>query len=161
VLSHEIEKPYVQGDLMPLKFTKEKIEALKKQMEELPPEKRSQYQSMFSDNKPVVTQTLVDKQELPICGGITIIHTPGHTTGHICIYLNKYKTVVAGDGLNFETLPEGEQKLTGPNPIYTYNMEEACKSLKKLLNYDIEKIICYHGGLLYNNVSGQLKGLLK
>ncbi|HEX2924749.1 MAG TPA: MBL fold metallo-hydrolase [Ruminiclostridium sp.] len=160
VLSHEIEKPYIQGDLMPLKFTKEKLHELQKQMEALPPEKRAQYQSLFSGNKPAVTNTLADKQELTTCGGITVIYTPGHTTGHICLFLNKYKTLVAGDGLNFETLPKGEKKLLGPNPQYTHDMETANKSLNKLLAYDLHKIICYHSGMIYNDVIGQLKGLL-
>ncbi len=161
VLSHEIEKPYIQGDLMPLKFTKEMIDSLKKQMEELPPEKRSEYQSLFFSNKPKVTKTLVDKQELPYCGGITIIHTPGHTSGHIFVYLNRYKTLIAGDGLNFEKLSDGELKLTGPNPPYTYNMEEALNSLKKLMDYDIQKIVCYHCGLIQNNLSEQIDEILK
>ncbi len=162
VLSHEIEKPYIQGDLMPLKFTKEMIASLKKQMEELPSETRSKYQSLFSSNKPKVTTTLVDKEELPYCGGITIIHTPGHTTGHVFVYLNKYKTLVAGDGLNFEKSSDGELKLTGPNPQYTYNMEEALKSLEKLLDYDIQKIVCYHCGFIQiNNLSEQINQILK
>ncbi|AEY65315.1 MBL fold metallo-hydrolase [Clostridium sp. BNL1100] len=160
VLSHEIEKPYIQGELMPLKFTKEKIDSLKKQMEELPPEKRLKYQSLFSSNKPKVTKTLVDKQELPYCGGITIIHTPGHTLGHVCVYLNRYKTLLAGDGLNFLKLPDGEPKLTGPNPQFTYNMDEAVKSLKKILDYDIQKIVCYHCGLIQNNLGEQINQIL-
>ncbi|EPR09405.1 MBL fold metallo-hydrolase [Ruminiclostridium papyrosolvens] len=160
VLSHEIEKPYIQGDLMPLKFTRDKMEALKKQMEGLSPEKREQYQSLFSSNKPVVTETLVDNQELSYCGGITIIHTPGHTKGHICVYLNRYKTLLAGDGLNFQKLSDGELKLIGPDPQFTHNMYEAVKSLKKIMDYDIQKIVCYHCGLIENNLSEQIKQIL-
>ncbi len=161
VLSHEIEKPYIQGDLMPLKFTKDKLEALKKQMEELSSEKRQQYQNLFSSNKPVVTQTLVDNQELPYCGGITIIHTPGHTKGHICVYLNRYKTLVAGDSINFEKISENEHRLTGPNPQFTFDMNEAVKSLKKLRDCNIHEIICYHCGNMSNNVTEQINELFK
>ncbi|KJR44677.1 hypothetical protein UF75_4944 [Desulfosporosinus sp. I2] len=29
-----------------------------------------------------------------------MIFTPGHTLGYICLYLNQYKTLIAGDALN-------------------------------------------------------------
>lgn len=161
VLSHEIEKPYIQGDLMPLKFTKDKLDELKKQMEALSAEKRQQYQSLFSSNKPVVTETLSDNRQLPYCGGMTIIHTPGHTKGHICVYLNRYKTLVAGDSMNFENNSEGELRLTGPNPNFTYNMNEAVESLEKFRACNIHEIICYHCGKMGNNVTEQIKELLK
>jgi hypothetical protein len=32
-------------------------------------------------------------------------------------------------------------------PMFTFDVEQARQSVKKLLNYDIEKIICYDGGV--------------
>ena len=89
-----------------------------------------------------VTKTVEDGETLDYCGGIEVIHTPGHTPGHACFYLRRYKTLVAGDAMNVM-----DGKLVGPNPIFTLDMKQGIESLKKLLNYDIETVICYHGGI--------------
>ena len=101
-------------------------------------------------------KTIEDGEELPFCGGIQVIFTPGHTTGHICLYLKKYKTLVAGDAMN---VIDGE--LSGPNPQFTYNMKEAVNSLKKLSKYDINSVICYHGGVYSQNVNQRIIELAK
>lgn len=147
VLSHEIEKPYIQGEKLPIKFTKEILEEMQKQLAQLPPEQQKQYMSTFSDNKPEVTDMVYHQQELPLCGGMRILHTPGHTPGHICIYLEKYKTLVAGDVL---TVSDG--RLTGPYVDQTYDMAEAKKSLATLLDLEIEGIICFHGGIAVGDI---------
>ena len=76
VYAHDLDKPYIQGDL-PL---------LKDRHLENPP-------------KGKVDDTLKDGQELPYYGGIRVIHTPGHTPGHISLYLRQSKTLVAGDSM--------------------------------------------------------------
>ncbi|AEN89735.1 Beta-lactamase domain protein [Priestia megaterium WSH-002] len=84
---------------------------------------------------------LKGSQLLPYCGGIEVIFTPGHTPGHVSFYLRKSKTLVAGDAL---VLVNG--KLMGPVKQTTLNMDQAVQSLEKFLNYEIEHVICYHGG---------------
>lgn len=76
VYAHDLDKPYIEGEL-PL---------LKDAQVQNPP-------------KGKVDDTLVDGQELPYCGGILIIHTPGHTPGHISLYLRQSKTLIAGDSM--------------------------------------------------------------
>ena len=151
VLSHEIEKPYIQSEKLPIKFTKEILEEMQKQLAKLSPEQQKEYKSTFSDNKPEVTGIVYHQQELPLCGGMRILHTPGHTPGHICIYLEKYKTLVAGDIL---TVRDG--RLSGPFVDQTYDMVQAKKSLATLLDLDIEGMICFHGGLAV----GEIKSII-
>ncbi|MCH1966219.1 MBL fold metallo-hydrolase [Paraclostridium sordellii] len=86
------------------------------------------------------------------CGGIEIIETPGHMPGHISIYVKESKTLIAGDALVIE-----DEKLAIANPQYTLNMREAKKSINKLLNYDIDKIICYHGGIYQSDIKNSLE----
>jgi Zn-dependent hydrolases, including glyoxylases len=92
--------------------------------------------------KTKVNRIVKDEENLPYCGGIEVIYTPGHTPGHICLYLRKYKALVTGDAMNVVN-----NELIGPNPEYTFDMEQAMESLKKLTKYDIETVICYHGGV--------------
>ena len=91
---------------------------------------------------------------IDFCGGIEIIETPGHMPGHISIYIKESRTLIAGDALVIE-----DNKLTIANPQYTLDMGEAKKSINKLLNYDIDKIICYHGGVYQTDIKEALENI--
>ncbi len=100
VLAAEAEKPYIQGDLTPVKLAQ-----LEANLPILPEGTKAFYQKLktvFEDCRVQVDQTLNDGDELAYGGGITVIATPGHTPGHICLYLHKCKTLVAGDALAVE-----------------------------------------------------------
>lgn len=47
------------------------------------------------------------------------------------------------------------------NPQYTLDMKEAIKSIRKFLEYDVQQIICYHGGIITGDIISILKNLLK
>jgi glyoxylase-like metal-dependent hydrolase (beta-lactamase superfamily II) len=157
VLAHEEDKPYIQGEKRLNKITPERREQLEKQLKSMPEEQRNAMQKLFQ-NPPTakVDETVKDEFELPYCGGIRIIHTPGHTPGHIVLYLKQSKILIAGDLLN---IIDGE--LVGPNPQHTPNMDSALKSLQKLTQYDIEKVITYHGGLYTENPNQKIAELNK
>jgi glyoxylase-like metal-dependent hydrolase (beta-lactamase superfamily II) len=152
VLSHEGEKPYIEGKLRPIKMTPEKLAQLEAMIKTMPEDKQIEYKNMRGNISTEVDTTIYDGQELPFCGGIQVVHTPGHTPGHTCFYLKKYKALVTGDAMNVV-----DGKLVGPNPQYTYKPEEALKSLEKLSNYDIQTVICYHGGLFNDNPNQRIK----
>ncbi len=42
---------------------------------------------------------LADGQRLDLAGGVRVIFTPGHTPGHIALYLERSRTLIAGDAL--------------------------------------------------------------
>jgi glyoxylase-like metal-dependent hydrolase (beta-lactamase superfamily II) len=98
--------------------------------------------------KAPVDTTVGDGQELPCCGGIVVIHTPGHTPGHICLYLKQNKVLIAGDALNIV-----DGSLAGPNPQFSKDMDSAKASLKKLTGYHILTVVSYHGGAYSENVN--------
>ena len=100
--------------------------------------------------------TLNDGDIFDWCGGIEIIETPGHMPGHISIYIKESRTLIAGDALVIEN-----NKLAIANPQYTLDMREAKKSINKLLNYKIDKIICYHGGIYQSDIKSSLEKNLK
>lgn len=131
VYAHELDKPYIEGEL-PL---------LKDGNVENPP-------------KGKVSNTVIDGQELPYCGGIQILHTPGHTPGHISLYLKQSKTLIAGDSMY-----SVNGKLGGIHAPTTLNVKEAQQSLKKYLNLEIETVVCYHGGLCKENIYEQIQKL--
>jgi glyoxylase-like metal-dependent hydrolase (beta-lactamase superfamily II) len=123
----------------------------------MPEEQRKPMQELFQ-NPPTakVDETIEDSVELLYCGGIIIIHTPGHTPNHICLYLKQSKILIAGDTLG---VLDGE--LAGPVPEHTPDMDLAKESLQKFTQYDIEKVITYHGGLYTENPNQKIAELAK
>jgi glyoxylase-like metal-dependent hydrolase (beta-lactamase superfamily II) len=93
---------------------------------------------------------------MPWAGGTEIIATPGHMPGHISLYIKNYRTLIAGDALVIE-----EGKLAIANPNYTLDISEAKRSIKKLLDYDIQRIICYHGGEFREDIRNSLLEVIK
>ncbi|MFJ5623920.1 MBL fold metallo-hydrolase [Peribacillus loiseleuriae] len=132
VYAHDLDKPYIQGDLPLLK-------------------------DGHLDNPPKgkVDDTLKDGQELPYCGGIHVIHTPGHTPGHISIFLKQSKTLIAGDSMYSVNGIIG-----GIHAPTTLDIKAARLSLKKYLDLDIESVVCYHGGLSKVNINDQIQKVI-
>ncbi|MGF2712159.1 hydrolase [Bacillus mycoides] len=131
VYTHELDKPYIEGDLPLLKDG-----------------------NVENSPKGKVSDTVIDGQELPYCGGILILHTPGHTPGHISLYLKQSKTLIAGDSMY-----SVNGMLGGIHAPTTLDVQEAQQSLKKYLNLDIESVVCYHGGLSKGNINAQIQKL--
>ena len=150
VLAHEGDKPYIEGDLPLLKMG-----GIMHRLESLPEDQRRQNMALFTNlPKNKIDRTLADGEKLSDCGGITVIFTPGHTPGHICLYLQRSKTLVAGDAM---VVSEGQ--LLGPRPNATPDMETAVRSLQKLIPYDVETVICYHGGVYRAHANQRIKEL--
>jgi glyoxylase-like metal-dependent hydrolase (beta-lactamase superfamily II) len=156
VLAHEEDKPYIQGEKKVKRLNSNFMDRIK----DLPEEERSRIVDMFENSSVKVNSTLSDGEVLPFCGGITVIHTPGHTPGHICLYHQMSKTLIAGDAMN---ILNGE--LVGPNedPMSEdgVNADDALNSLKKLKDYDIMNIITYHGGLFNKEPNEKIKEVIR
>jgi glyoxylase-like metal-dependent hydrolase (beta-lactamase superfamily II) len=141
VMAHADEAPYIDGRKTPIKLA-----ALLENYDNLPDDRKAwcdRYKEGYANRKINITQTLSDGDILPICGGIEVIHTPGHTPGHICLFLRESGILVSGDAINIK---DGEP--SEPNPQHTYNMELGLKSMEKAMKYPIKSMVAYHGGYL-------------
>lgn len=141
VVASETEAPYIAGNR---KFLR--LEQAQERQAGLPESEKEfglAFCRMLQAVKPVaVDRTVRDGEELGWCGGCTVIATPGHMPGHISLYLSRKNVLLAGDAAVVEN---GEPAIA--NPQYTLDMEQARQSLKKLLRYGADEIICYHGGV--------------
>ena len=152
VLAHELEKAYIQGDLPPTKAPSAERFNTNEHFRLMSPEQREAVLKVFANFKMFtvpVDRTLADGQVLALCGGITVIHTPGHTPGHLCLYLHQSKVLIAGDALFIE-----DGALVPAPALLNLDTDLARNSLRKLVKYDIGAVICYHGGL-YTDHPGQ------
>ena len=50
-------------------------------------------------------------------------------------------------------------ELLGPSPQATPDMETALKSIKKFTKFDIQTVICYHGGVYKEHANKRLAEL--
>ena len=145
VVAHPADTPYIEGDLRPLKVTPEMLE------------RRPQMREVLEHLESVrVDEHLEDGERLDLAGGIRVIYTPGHTPGHLSLYLVRPKVLVAGDALTAE-----EGRLNGPNPSVTLDMGEAVRSVRRLAELDVETIVCYHGGVVGEDANRQLRTLVQ
>ncbi|NGQ94375.1 MBL fold metallo-hydrolase [Brevibacillus sp. SYP-B805] len=153
VYAHALDQPYIEGRLPLIKLEPGRME---KAMGSLPEEVRQQTLALYENPpKAKVDRTLADGEELPYCGGIRVVYTPGHTPGHISLYLKQSKTLVAGDAMII-----WDGVLRGPVRQTTPDMDTAIRSLQKFLDLDVESVICYHGGLWQGNVNERLHAIL-
>ena len=141
ILAHELEAPYIQGDV-----TSIRLSDMERRLDELDEGERDFYERA-KEGAPHffvhVGRPLKDGDLLDICGGIRILHTPGHTPGHIAVLLVESNIMVAGDGANI-----ADGRLVGANPQYTADMVRAADSLTKMKGCNPDSFVCYHGGFI-------------
>ena len=68
---------------------------------------------------------------------LEVVHTPGHSPGHICLYMRKDRVMFSGD----QVIGLGTTAIHPP----LGDMAQYIDSLRKLLTYDIELICPGHG----------------
>ncbi|WP_165865833.1 MBL fold metallo-hydrolase [Lucifera butyrica] len=150
IYAHIQEKPYLEGKIPYIKMTPERIAS---RLASLPATIRPQAAALFAKIPTFqVNRTLQDRETIPLHGGLEIIHTPGHTPGHICILVKSLSLLIAGDQLRIE-----KGTLVGPAPEFTPDMPAALQSMKKLADHPIDQVICYHGGWFGPNASCRIK----
>jgi glyoxylase-like metal-dependent hydrolase (beta-lactamase superfamily II) len=145
VLAHPADAPHIEGSLRPLKPSAEMLE------------RRPQMREALERLEPLgVDEHLEDGDRLDIAGGARVIFTPGHTPGHLSLYLERPKVLVAGDALTAEG-----GRLNGPNPPLTLDVGDAARSVRRLAEVEVETIVCYHGGVVDDDANGQLRRVLR
>ena len=140
VVAGKTEAPYISGRCKSLRL--EQAERLQSQLPEDQREMGEAFCNMLKAVRPVAVDILAEVEEAPDwCRGCTVLETPGHTPGHISLYLHEKKTLIAGDAAVLEA-----GRLIVANPQYALDLDQAETSLQRVMNYGADRIICYHGG---------------
>ena len=115
--------------------------------------------SRFYTNKPVNVSERI--HQLPVDGsvpGVTgwkWLHTPGHTPGHISLFREEDKVLVAGDALttlnmkNMGDMMSGKPVLNGPPEYFTPDWVASLKSIDLLATLRPSILATGHGEPLY------------
>ncbi|BBI31026.1 hydrolase [Cohnella abietis] len=156
VMAHIIEKPYIQGEQRILRFTDEAIESINHMPDHVPEAFKIGLKAlMLNPPSAPVDHTIAGGEQLPGFEFLTIIDTPGHTPGHISLYHEPSRTLIAGDAL---VVRDGQ--LHGPDPVSTLDKLTAMQSLNQFSSFNIDTVVCYHGGLFRGNVNERISELL-
>src|SRR5215203_6048233 len=145
VLAHPADAPHIDGSLRPLKPSPEMLE------------QRPQMREVLERLEPVgVDERVEDGERLDLAGGTRVIFTPGHTPGHLSLYLERSKVLIAGDALRAE-----RGYLNGPNQPMTPEMRRAIQSIRRLADLEIDTIVCYHAAVVADDANGQLRRVIE
>ncbi len=141
VYASAAETPWISGQEKPLRLGQ--AEAMQKI---LPPEQQAfgeAFCAMLRRVEPVqVDRLLQDGEVLDCCGGCRVIATLGHTPGHISLLVEEASLLLTGDAMALE---DGRPVIA--NPQFTLDVEQAEKSMEKLLSMEVKAYYCYHGGV--------------
>jgi glyoxylase-like metal-dependent hydrolase (beta-lactamase superfamily II) len=105
----------------------------------------------------VEVEGLDDKEVVPFCGGIEVIHVPGHSEGNCSYYLRRHKAIIGGDTIFGD--PEGN--LTPPPERYCLDVEQATREMRRLLDYDFDSFIYTHGKDIMKDAKHRVRELVE
>ncbi|MBE6905514.1 MAG: MBL fold metallo-hydrolase [Ruminococcaceae bacterium] len=141
IYSSPAEAPFISAQEKPLRLCQ--AEEMQKTF---PPEQQDfgkAFCNMLRQVEPVeVDYLLHDGDSLDWCGGCRVIATPGHTPGHISLFMEKDSIIITGDAIALE-----DNQPVIANPQFTLDIEQAVASMDKLLSMKANYYYCYHGGI--------------
>lgn len=148
----EIEEPSVSG-----RIKSERLEQAEKSLDTMPEEYKP-WALQFIEQLKNIRRGKVDavlKDGDRIEDEVEVIFTPGHTKGHMSFYLPGEKTLIANDAIVVT-----EEGFDLANPMYTLDMQQAVESVGLIRDLNPETVICYHGGVVCENIPGKLAALI-
>ena len=100
-------------------------------------------------------ELLEDGQLLPVLGGLRVMHTPGHTPGSVCLYLEEQKVLFTGDTL----LADGHC-FRRPVPFPGTSFGDYRASVERLARLPFEAACVGHGQPLSQGGNAALQEML-
>lgn len=147
ILSSSLEGEYISGRKKSLRL--EQAERNLKIIEESQKKYVEEYiETLLEVENVNLTGTLKDSEYIDSKKKWKVLSTPGHTPGHISLYNEEDKILIAGNAL---VLENGSLEIG--NPGYCHDIKTAYNTRIKLLDMDIDRVYCYHGGLYKKNKS--------
>lgn len=80
-----------------------------------------------------------DGDLIPALGGLRVVHTPGHTPGHICLYSERERILFTGDMLQVM-----RGRVTFASRFFSADLSQARASVARLAALDVRMIAFAH-----------------
>lgn len=91
-----------------------------------------------------------------ILGGMTVLHTPGHSPGSLCLYSEGRGILFSGDLIRNE-----KGVLEGPPPHFTPDRGSARVSLSRVRELDFEMLLPGHGEVIARGAGERYRSLAR
>lgn len=103
-----------------------------------------------------VAQELVDGQTLDVAGGLRVIHTPGHTPGHISLLHPGSGVLITGDSIfNMNS------RMSWPTKVFCTSFRQNVETAHVLGELDYSLAAFTHGPEIRDNAREQVRGFLQ
>jgi hydroxyacylglutathione hydrolase len=89
-----------------------------------------------------VDRVLQDGDEV---AGFRVVHTPGHARGHVVFFRESDRVAICGDVIRNMSYATGLPGIKEPPQIFTYDMAENRRSIRKLAELEPSLILPGHG----------------
>jgi glyoxylase-like metal-dependent hydrolase (beta-lactamase superfamily II) len=141
VWAHADDAPYIDGTMPRPEPSAEQVATAGMDAEQLRA-MQERREAMAPTPVPVDLE-LVGNEQLRVLGGLVIMHTPGHTPGHLSLFLPALSLLIAGDLLRYE-----HGKVTGAPEHFSADPAYARASVRRALQLDFDHMLPYHGDYL-------------
>ena len=105
----------------------------------------------------VESEGLAHGATLPYCGGIKVIHVPGHTKGNCSYLLTSRRALIAGDTI----FGDEQGNINEPPERYCLDVEQATQELARLPPYDFDALIYIHGKDILTGAKAKVEELVE
>jgi glyoxylase-like metal-dependent hydrolase (beta-lactamase superfamily II) len=156
VWAHRDDAAMIEGAIPRPGIPPERAEAM---LAAMPAEQRAAAAArmkQMSDIAPTaVNLRLVGGEELDVLGGVHIVHSPGHTPGHLCLYLPALSLLIAGDLMRLE-----DGVIRESPSGFAADAAQALDSARQAAALGFERFVGYHGGYAMSGAAGLLSPTL-
>lgn len=77
--------------------------------------------------------------------GFRVVHAPGHARGHVVFFRENDRVAICGDVIRNMSYATGLPGIKEPPPVFTYDMDENRRSIRKLAELNPSLILPGHG----------------
>ena len=106
-----------------------------------------------------VTGALTSGEAVPVMlddGGLQVVATPGHTSGHVCLYLPRRRVLFTGDALT-----QLRGAVQPPPAMFTTDRATALRSLAALAEMQVEASLPGHGRPILRGAGERIAAAVK
>jgi glyoxylase-like metal-dependent hydrolase (beta-lactamase superfamily II) len=95
---------------------------------------------------------LDDGDELPVFGGMRVVHAPGHTPGSISLHFPSRGVLVVGDAMQHKL-----GRLMLPSKLFSQDLSEAAASIRKIATLDFGTLCFSHFRTIMNGADRRVR----
>jgi glyoxylase-like metal-dependent hydrolase (beta-lactamase superfamily II) len=156
VWAHRDDAPTIEGTAPRPGLPPERVAAM---LAAVPAEQRAATAERMRTMREVtpvpVDLRLVGGEELETLGGVRLVHSPGHTAGHLCLFLPALSLLIAGDLMRLE-----EGAIRESPSGFAADAAQSLASARRVAALGFAAFVGYHGGYVVSGAGALLAASL-